>query len=360
MTRYLTLVLLAIILANPVGAETPDPAKLGPYELLDIEKSLQDRSRNRLVETRVTIPSGNGPFPLVIVSHGLGGNKESHRSIGRHIASHGYIVFTPEHPFSNTTGSQAALNAQKGGSLPKRTRAAMNSVGLDSRAVLGRPGDVSFLIDTAEQWNSTQGHPLFSRIDLQNVAVLGHSFGAYTVYSSCGARPILDHLKPTVPPGQGLAPSLRDPRVNVGVAYSPQGPGNGFYSEESFGEMTCPMLILSGSRDSGANFLGGGLPAKNRYRSFELMPEGDKYYLWLWNAGHMAWADFDSNSDFIRGGAKWAVPENEDVLRISKVMTLIFLNTYLKKDEDSRRLLTEDYAKTLTGRVIKSLKWAEK
>lgn len=361
-TKFILLVLLlAFFLTQSLLAETSHFVELGPYEISDLNVSLHDEARDRRLETRLTFPAGEGPFPLVIISHGLGGNKESHRSLGVHLASHGYIVFTPGHPFSNTMRTREVRKAHKSGSLAKRAQKILHSVGLDSRAVLGRPKDVSFLIDMAQRWNQTKRHALYSKVDLESIAVAGHSFGAYTVYSSCGARPILDHLEPAVSPGKGLAPSLRDPRVDVGVAYSPQGPGNGFFSKESYSEMTTPMLIFSGSRDKAANFLGGAaLPAKNRYRSFELMPEGDKYYVWLWNAGHMAWADFKGSSNLIQGSMKLTVPENEDVLRLSNALTLVFLDFYLKNDAKARKLLNEEYAKTLTGRVVRRLNWAEK
>lgn len=352
--------ILLILLALGSLPALADPAEDGPHRYSEFEYELLDESRGRTVLTRVTLPSGDGPFPLVLLSHGLGGNKNTHNSIVRHLASHGYLVFVPEHPRSNTTYSRKVY-ARNSGPLTKRALLSQSQVALDPKSVLQRPRDLSFLIDQAEIWNRQDGHPLRGRVDLDKIAAAGHSFGAYTVLTACGARPILDHIKPAVAPGSGLAPSLADPRIDVGVAYSPQGPGNGWFSESSFSDIRRPMLLFSGSRDKQGNFVARGtLPAKNRYRAFELMPEGDKYFLWLRNAGHMAWVDFESNSGIGQFGARLAVPENKDVLRISKAMTVVFLDAYLKGSKQAKSQLREDYAKTLSGRVVRRLRWAQK
>jgi predicted dienelactone hydrolase len=118
----------------------------------------------------------------------------------------------------------------------------------DSSEVLGRPKDVSFALDTAEEWNQT--HPVLKGpVDLKHVGVIGHSFGAYTTLVTCEARPALDWLKPLVPPGKGLGPDLSDPRVAAGIALSPQGPGEPFFLEESYSTINRPLLGITGTRD---------------------------------------------------------------------------------------------------------------
>ena len=41
----------------------------------------------------------NGPYPLVIFSHGLGGNRTQNTIIIEELASHGYVVIAIEHAY---------------------------------------------------------------------------------------------------------------------------------------------------------------------------------------------------------------------------------------------------------------------
>ncbi|MGE0495492.1 MAG: alpha/beta hydrolase family protein [Vulcanimicrobiota bacterium] len=329
MGKKLLLVLLLTVtaLAQPVR-------RLELTELRDPERD------DRLVQTRITYPDGQGPFPLVIVSHGNGGNWGSHQQIVDAIAAEGYVVLAPNHPASDT---RRVFRHDK-------TYATGPDPGRDPAAVFGRPRDVSFLIDRAEQWNAERGHPLYGKLDLDHIAALGHSYGSYTVQAVCGAVPILDNLKPAVPPGKGPAPSLRDSRVDVGVVYSPSGPGSNFFDEGSYSGLVCPMLCLTGENDTQ---LSGGLKsARDRYRAYQLMPPGDKYHLWLAKAGHNGWDDLGEASRWARNAWRKATPEAADVVRISTAVTLAFLDLYLKGDQTARERLTQAYVNGLTGKVV--------
>src|SRR5450432_1692671 len=50
-----------------------------------------DPSRNREVPVKIYFPTeGNGPFPVVIFSHGLGGTREGYEYLARQWAANGY------------------------------------------------------------------------------------------------------------------------------------------------------------------------------------------------------------------------------------------------------------------------------
>ncbi len=38
-----------------------------------------------------------GPLPVIVFSHGLGGNRTTYTTLCTHLASHGFIVFVIEH-----------------------------------------------------------------------------------------------------------------------------------------------------------------------------------------------------------------------------------------------------------------------
>jgi predicted dienelactone hydrolase len=276
----------------------------------------------RRVPIKVHVPGGPGSFPVVVVSHGAGGDWDTHFAQARHLASHGYAVLCLEHVGSN----REAMT--RGPQMMKNLEAMIH----DSEEVLSRPGDVRFALECARGWN--QNHPgLRSKMDLQHVGVLGHSFGAFTTMVVCGMRPALDWLTPRVAPGKGLGPDLYHPAVRCGVALSPQGVGEPFFIRESFASLRVPLLGISGTLDRQQN----GLPAENRRDAFALWPPGAHRFLWMANARHL---DFtDSTGSGQRGMPS---PSREDVQPAVRAAALLFLNTHLKGDAAATGHLTPE------------------
>ncbi len=313
---------------------------------------LADEGRDgRSVPLKIHCPVGDGPFPLLVYSHGGLGSWDAHLYEAQFMAGHGYVVVCIEHVYSNAAKGRDYVR-QARGSLRERFDYALQRITHDPQTVLERPGDVSFAIDQAVEWN--QGDPqLKGRIDTEKIAVLGHSFGAYTTLVACGAQPILDHLDPAVPPGEGLAGDLSDPRIMVGVAMSPQGPGSWGLGAESYGTIDRPLLCFSGSNDDMYAYDGSTLPATVRLQAFEALPPGDKYFLWLDKADHFSFADNPKAHLF-------PPPARADTQRILQPMTLAFCDAYLKDGADAKARLTEDYANSLCGDVVTQVTWYEK
>jgi predicted dienelactone hydrolase len=301
--------------------EVRDLSASGPLTVQTIEfPDLTDPSRSRKVPIKVHLPEGAGPFPVVIVSHGAGGHWDANFAQAHHLATHGYVVLAVEHVGSNTEVMMRSL----------RLQANLRAMTRDASEVLGRPRDISFALDQAEKWNKTHER-LKGKLDLDHVGVLGHSFGAYTTLVVAGMRPALDWLSPRAAPGQGLGPDLRDPRVDCGVALSPQGPGEPFFIEASYASLKTPLLGISGDRDAQQE-----ARPENRRRAFELWPPGDKYLVWLANADHTAFSDSTGST------ARRMLPSNsrEDAEPLVRAATLLFFNAYLKGDAEARKSLT--------------------
>lgn len=312
----------------------PKAAADGSYEvktLLFAELSSKSRP-GRSLPVRVHYPDAQGSWPVVVFSHGGGGNLDSNYAQARHLATHGYVVCCVEHTGSNAERIRSKLRIWD--SLRDMTR--------DPDEVLGRPVDIKEVLDQVELWNG--GHDeLWGKFDLAHVAVIGHSFGAYTALAVCGARPALDWLErgpvESLKPdkdflrsrvGKGLGPDLSDRRVDVGVALSPQGPGEPFFLEESYASIDRPVLGISGSEDRQQ-----GAAPENRKRFVELTPSPGTLLLWLHGADHLAFSD-------PVGSGQVAVPSpsREWVQPVSRAATLYFLDAHLKGRKGALAMIT--------------------
>lgn len=290
--------------------------------------------RQRHIPIKVHLPATGGRHPIIVVSHGAGGNWDTHYAQAQHLASHGYAVLCLEHVGSNTDRLKSGVRLMDN----------LNKMIRDANEVLGRPKDVSFAIDRAEEWN-TSHEKLRGRLNVGRVGVMGHSFGAYTSMVICGMRPALDWLEPPVAPGKGLGPNLRDARVTCGVALSPQGADEPFFLSQSFATLSAPLMGISGTEDKQQ----GGLPPMNRYQAFALWPEkqGRHKFVWLAHAHHL---DFTDSTGAEQHGARSS--NREDVQPISKAATLSFFNTHLKADSsDAANLTTDGLRRYLRGSV---------
>ena len=290
----------------------------------------------RNVPIKVHLPQGPGPFPVVVVSHGAGGDWDTHFGQAQDLAAHGYAVLCIDHVGSDRERLKA------GGLRVMKTIEAMTR---DADEVLARPRDVSFALDRATEWNRTHAR-LRGTLDLQRVAVMGHSYGAYTTMTVCGMRPALDWLTPRVEPGKGLGPDLGDRRVTCGIALSPQGPGEPFFVDESFAGLRVPLLGITGSKDDQQ----ADRPALQRKDAFRLWGGTGHRLVWLANARHN---DFTSSPGTT--GASLPSATRQDVQPATRAATLAFLDLYLKGDADAAKRLTQEALKPLLRGEIDSV-----
>jgi dienelactone hydrolase len=115
----------------------------------------------------------DGPFPLIVFSHGNGGLGVQSFFLTEYLASHGYIVVCPDH-----TGN--ALLTE----LPTTQTVGMggeNNVYPLAQATVDRPADVRFLVDAMGGLDDADPEGRFTgNVDLEHVGLTGHSFGGLT------------------------------------------------------------------------------------------------------------------------------------------------------------------------------------
>ena len=155
--------------------------------------------------------SSEGTRALLVFSHGFGGINTQSTQLMEALASHGFIIASPEHTGNTALDRSDDMPAEK------------------------RVPDVSFIIDTLFERSNTPGDAFEGRIDESKVGVLGHSYGGSTAMGTVA----------------GWAGADPDPRVEaIGVIAG--GVGSSNFSEDVLSEVTQPTILLVGTLDPNA------------------------------------------------------------------------------------------------------------
>lgn len=113
-------------------------------------------------------PHDGGRHPVVVMSHGAGGNAGQFGWIASALAQEGYVVVLPNHP-GTTTGNASAEAAVR---------------------VWERPLDVTAVLD-----DITAHADAYPFMDTDRIGVLGFSAGGYTAMALSGARVVPQKLQ---------------------------------------------------------------------------------------------------------------------------------------------------------------------
>jgi len=260
--------LLVLLASGALGADTRPPApEPGPFEVLTAARiDLEDPERDKTLRVFVSHPDGEGPFPLVLFSHGALGSGDVGFPLVEHWTSHGYVVLCPTHADS------IKLRRESGERLDG-TLDAIRGMGSWDENWTDRPLDLAFLLDALDQLEGKLP-ALAGKVDRERVAAAGHSLGAYTAQVAGGATVQV--------PGADEPQSLRDPRIDAVLQLSGQGVDQQGLHRESWADMKLPMMAVTGSRDFGAK----RQDPSWRRDPFELSAPGDKYFVFIEGANH--------------------------------------------------------------------------
>lgn len=301
------------------------------YDPLRVEKAksdpkdftIKDEKRSREIPIRVYLPKEKTTAPVVLFSHGLGGSRENGEYAAAHWSSRGYVVVAMQHPGSDES-------VWKGKPLGQRVPA-MKAAASGENLIL-RVNDVPAVLDQLEKWNATEGHALAGRLDLKQVGMSGHSFGAVTTQAVSGQ---------TAP----IVKSTTDSRIKAAVAMSPSPPRVGD-PKKAFGSVKIPWMLLTGTEDNSPI---GDTDAKSRLEVYPALPSGGKYELVLDKATHGAFAD----GGLLGKADKRNPNHHKAILAVSTA----FWDAYLRDDADAKKWLDGDDVRKV---LDKEDKWQRK
>ncbi|HKU59103.1 MAG TPA: hypothetical protein VJP39_05790 [Gaiellaceae bacterium] len=231
MRRGLVLaLLLAIALSVPSAGATNTSFRIAEFRFVDTSRTAHfanGRVAPRGLVTYVRIPSGRGPFPLVVFGHGFASTPALYAVLLDAWACAGFIVAAPLFPVEN---------AEAPG-------------GPDERDIVNQPGDLSFVISRLLRMPSLHIAP-------GEIAVAGQSDGAEAAYAVAEES------------------HYRDARVRAAVVLSGAELGGGTPIAGP------PLLAVQGTRDR-IN------PPRYSTQLYDASHR-PKFLLWLLGSGHIA------------------------------------------------------------------------
>lgn len=267
--RVLSLVFLAAVLPTGFAATQYKPAK-GAHEVSTLSVEWHDKKRDRKVPVRIYYPKDiTNPVPVIIFSHGLGGSRNGYTYLGNEWASHGYVSVHVQH-----LGSDSGVFLR---GFDDGVQEAMKPVNASNRVV-----DVFFAISALEKLNEEQGS-LHHKLDLENIGVGGHSYGAWTTLIVGGEKVLR-------PNGMKLesAPYHTDRRIKALMPMSAPAPKKGDL-DWAFGSIELPCFHMTGTLDDSPV---GETKAADRRIPFDHMTakKADEYLLTFKGGDHMVFS----------------------------------------------------------------------
>jgi len=308
-------------------ARAPYKAGEGPFSVGVVEEVvLHDPKREKDLRVKGYYPQGEGPFPVVLFSHGFGGNKNGYEPLGRYWASHGYVSLHPTH-----YDSGALQRLRAGGGL--------RSSLAEAKGWGDRVADLSFILDSLAELEA-RVPALKGKLDRKRIGVGGHSYGAYTAQLIGGATVDV--------PGGEKDRSYADPRVMAVILMSGQGTGQQGLTDRSWRGLNVPMLSMTGSADQGAQ----GQGPEWKKQPFDYSPPGDKYHLLIDGAHHGSFSGRFAgagNAPGLGAGFFGGARDPGAIFGWVKSAGLAFWDAYLKNDASAKAYLQSDSLPDASG-----------
>lgn len=288
--------------------------KPGKWEVQKELADWTDDSRDRTIPVAIYMPKSDGPFPVILFSHGLGGSRDGYAYLGNHWASWGYCSVHLQHEGSDSY----VWRDKKPSQVWRDMKKAANAQNAQQRVQ-----DMQFAIDMLNQLNQ---QPLYKgKLDTQRIGIAGHSFGAQTTLAMTGAGrgkiTVNGRIKAAIPMS---APVIRGPL--------------GMVRQNIYEDVVIPCLHMTGTLDDSPI---GDTKAADRRFPYDCIGKADQYLIIFNRGNHMIFSG--------PSGRAVSTPSNELFWKLILGSTTAFWQTYLKEDTQAGQWLQKGSLKDYLG-----------
>lgn len=288
-----------------------------PYKVLLKRGEFTDDARRnedgsvRVVPFKIYHPADHdlASLPIILWSHGFGGNRDGAGFISRFLASNGYVVVHITHH-----GTDSSLWEGK----PGHPWDILRQTKVSRATTLNRFRDIPFVLDCLQDWAEENPDP-GAIMDFGKIGMSGHSFGALSTQVAAGQMFGDENHQLT---------RLRDTRIQSGILYSPVPVADHLLDKISaadntniYGGIEIPLLHMTGTQDDAPI---GGQDYTHRLAVYDKTVWPEKYLLVTNGSDHMVY-------NGTRGKLE-RNPDRDKHEEMIKIFALAFWDMSLKDD----------------------------
>ncbi len=301
-----------------------------------------DHDRQRLVPGELYVPqiTAAGSIPVIVISHGVAEDRTTFVYLAEHLASYGFAVAVLEH----IGGDANRFRKYFSGLAPAPV----------ATELLEHPRDVSFLLDELQR--QAHSDPTLQQLNPQQVGLIGHSLGGYTVLALAGATIDFNQIRRDCNPNRSLnlsvllqcratelnprRYSLQDPRIKAVFALNPL--DSTIFGKQGMSQVHLPVLLMGGSDD----IVTPAVP--EQIYPFTWLQSPDKYLAILEKGTHFSVQAVSTDKQVIPVPASLIGPNPAIAQRYTKALSVAFFQTYLANRHEFHSYLTAAYANSIT------------
>jgi hypothetical protein len=269
-----------------------DPDKDGPYQFDELDDSITSPSGNEVPIHCVypTMGPEGGPYPVVVVAHGLQLTPDLYNGYLQRLATFGYIALTADFPANAFGGTVDNTKNAK---------------------------DLIAALDWAEQESKTAGSPLEGKANASLAGMTGHSLGGKLA----------------------LLAAMQDARVKASITLDPVdgggGPGGGCMEptcidvSAKMGTLKIPTGFLGETLDETGNFGQACAPKAENYTSFYAPASPPSLSVTVIGASHMSFLD-NPDCGLACFACKTATADHAKVIGLARAYVVAFYERHLR------------------------------
>ncbi len=219
---------------------------------------------------KAIVNNSDGPYPLLILSHGYTGSRYLFTYLAENLASKGYVVVSIDH-----------------------TESTFRDAANFSSTLLNRSLDQLFVLNEMARLSQAEsGSFLSGLVDANNTGLIGFSMGGYGVLNTAGAGYSKnaafmfsrmsggsDALNARMTGNEDYINS-QDERIKAVVAFAPWGMAIGAWDSVGLAGLTKPVFFVAGSEDDISGY------EKGTKAIYEGVVNSNRYLLTYMNARH--------------------------------------------------------------------------